>query len=303
MFIEHSPCEDPALNLALEEYCFLHLEPSEDMVLTYVNQPSVIIGRHQNAFDQVNLGVARQKGIPVIRRRSGGGAVYHDCGNLNFAFIGRYDRTLFVNYQRILTPVIDALGRMGITASFSAPNRILVEGKKISGNSQYSNMKRMVSHGTLLYETDVGTLQSVLEPNLDVVYSKGVRSEPWPVVNLSRHMESATSFVDFRRHFTRYLAGGWGGKTPLQLSSEAWEKINDLARQKYRRWEWNYGRSPEFSAAFPWENGKVVIDVAKGIVRAVGGDDSGLSPAEITDLRDRWVGRRLTDIPVVTRAI
>jgi len=298
IFIEHSPCEDPAVNLALEEYCFLHLDPSEEIVLTYVNRPSVIIGRHQNAFDQVNLGLARQKGIPVIRRRSGGGAVYHDCGNLNFSFIGRYDRSLFLNYQRMLRPIIDALGLLGITATFSAPNQILVGSRKISGNSQYSNMKRMVSHGTLLYETDLETLQSVLAPDLDVVYSRGVRSEPRPVVNLSQYMASATRFADFRRDFTRCMADGFGGKTIFRLAPEAWEKIHDLADQKYRRWEWNYGRSPEFTVACRRENNKVLIDVSKGIVRELRDDVNRPPPAEIDDLRDRWVGRRFTDIRI-----
>lgn len=215
IFIEHSPCDDPAVNFALEEHCFKHLDPSREVVLTYVNRPSVIIGRHQNAFDQVNLGVARQKNIPVIRRRSGGGAVYHDCGNLNFAFIGRYDRSLFLNYQRILLPVIHALGDLGIAATFSAPNQIVVGNKKVSGNSQYSNMKRMVSHGTLLVGTDLETLQSVLTPDLEVVYSRGVRSEPRPVGNLSERLPSANTFIDFRCRFTRRLADSFGGKHPF----------------------------------------------------------------------------------------
>jgi len=298
IFVEHSPCEDPAINFAIEEHCFKHLNPSREVVLTYVNRPSVIIGRHQNAFDQVNLGVVRKEGIPVIRRRSGGGAVYHDCGNLNFAFIGRYDHSLFLNYQRILLPVIHALGDLGISATFSAPNQILVGNKKVSGNSQYSNMKRMVSHGTLLYGTDLETLQTVLTPDLEVVYSRGVRSEPRPVGNLSEYLDSETTFADFRGRFTRRLAHIYGEKTPLQLAPSDWEDIHDLARRKYRSWEWNYGRSPEFTAVCLWENSRVFIDVAKGIVQTVRGVDDGLSPGVLSELRERLVGRRFSDVQI-----
>jgi len=296
IFIEHSPCEDPAINLALEEHCFTHLDPTREILLTYVNRPSVVIGRHQNAFDQVNLRVAREKGIPVIRRRSGGGAVYHDCGNLNFSFIGRFDRSLFLNYRRMLSPVIHALSDLGIPATFSAPNQIVVENYKVSGNSQYSNMKRMVSHGTLLYETDLDTLETVLTPELEIVHSRGIRSEPRPVVNLSGYFGSAPTFVQFRQQFTHRLADGFGGKTPLRLAPSDWEEIHDLARRKYQRWEWNYGRSPEFTSVFPWNNSRVHIDVAKGVVRLVRDADDTLSSTALSRIREDVIGRRFSDV-------
>jgi len=300
IFIEHSPCEDPAVNLALEEHCFKHLDPNREVLLTYVNRPSVVIGRHQNAFDQVNLRVARRKGIPVIRRRSGGGAVYHDCGNLNFSFIGRYQQSRFLNYQSVLTPVLQALSDMGIPAHFAAPNQIVVEDKKVSGNSQYSDMKRMVSHGTLLYQTDLETLQTVLTPDLEVVYSRGVASEPRPVGNLSEHFEPGNRFTHFRGQFIRRLAHAFGGKTTLRLAPSDWAEIHALAQKKYRSWDWNYGRSPEFTVVCPVKNGKVHIHVAKGIVQSLRDDDSQLSPALIADLRDQWIGCRFTEVRIET---
>ena len=156
---------DTAFNLALEEYCFRHLHPKADVFLLYANAPSVVIGRHQNPIEELDLEYAQQKGMQVIRRISGGGAVYHDHGNINYSLITSFQQDSLANIPRYLEPVVNALARLGIGAHIDSHNNICIDSQKISGTSQYSDTRRLLVHGTLLFDTDLWVLKRVLMPN------------------------------------------------------------------------------------------------------------------------------------------
>lgn len=159
IFVENEPNNDPRVNLAIEEYLIKNIALKDEILLFYINQPSIIIGRNQITVQEINVDFVEENNIIVVRRLSGGGAVYHDYGNLNFSFIAPNSPDNFHNFRKFTQPVVDVLNQMGVPAELSGRNDILVEGKKISGNAQYVAGPRMVSHGTLLWDTDLSQVE------------------------------------------------------------------------------------------------------------------------------------------------
>lgn len=167
-FVDNEKVTDPRVNLAIEEHLLRTFDTEEDILLFYINQPSIIIGRNQNTIEEINQEYVEKNGIIVVRRLSGGGAVYHDLGNLNFSFITQNQAENIHNFRKFTAPVIEVLRKMGVPAELSGRNDIVVDGRKISGNAQYIAGRRMVSHGTLLLNSD---LEQVVEA-LNVKASK-----------------------------------------------------------------------------------------------------------------------------------
>lgn len=244
-FIDNSGITDPRLNLALEEYCLRNLDPQHDYLLLYINDPAVIIGRSQNAFQELDHEFVRQKGIQVVRRISGGGAVYHDHGNLNFCFITKYEKANLLNFRKSAAPVIRALRGLGIPAELTERNDIVAFGKKISGNAQYSTQKAMFSHGTLLFDAEMENLERALNVKGKQIESKGVQSVRSSVVNISEHLEGSIDMATFKRCLLDSVLEPYGGMRERKLTDKEWENIHRLSEEKYQRWHWNYGISPE----------------------------------------------------------
>ncbi len=186
--IQHTDVSDPAINLALEEHCLRNLDPGSEYLLFYINRPSIIIGRHQNPFQEFNQELARQKGIVAVRRISGGGAVYHDPGNLNFSFITDFTEQKLDYFKTLIQPILNTLQHLGVAAQLTEKNNILVDGNKVSGNSQHTNMRRMLSHGTLLFDSELEILQHVLNSDLAISQSRAVSSIKSKVTNISNHL-------------------------------------------------------------------------------------------------------------------
>lgn len=262
LFLTHG-INDPYFNLAAEEYLLKHRE--EYFISLWINSPAVIIGVNQNAFQEVNLDYVCSHGIKVVRRMTGGGAVYHDLNNLCYTVIAPYDENSD-NYKKFTAPVIDYLNSLGVKAEFSGRNDITVDGKKISGNAQTVFGKRIMHHGTLLFDTDTDALDCALKPNRLKTESKGIKSARARVANIR----------DYRPDFTvsRFKDGlaGFFKKTcdEYSLTENDIREINKLVKQKYSLYEWNMGRSPKgknlfeykfpfgvFSLSFDTEGGKV----------------------------------------------
>lgn len=163
LFIDNNGITDPQINLAIEEYALNHLDINETYLLFYINQPSIIIGRNQNTIEEINTEYVDKNNIIVVRRLSGGGAVYHDLGNLNFSFITKDDGESFHNFLKFTEPVIEALQKLGVNAELSGRNDIQVGGRKISGNAQFSTKGRMFSHGTLMLDSEIENVVSALK--------------------------------------------------------------------------------------------------------------------------------------------
>src|SRR5690606_1555053 len=171
IFIDNEGINDPRINLALEEFALRNFNPDNDYLLFYINEPSIIIGRNQNTLEEINFDYVEEKGLHVVRRVSGGGAVYHDFGNLNFSFINNHDVKSLNNFKKFTAPVIKVLKSLGLDAELKGRNDIQVDEKKISGTAQFSTGKRMISHGTLLLDTDLGEVVNALNVKMSKIQS------------------------------------------------------------------------------------------------------------------------------------
>lgn len=239
---------DPTINLALEEYCVRNLNVENEMyLLFYINQPSIIIGKHQNTIEEINKEYVDAKGIKVVRRISGGGAVYHDFGNLNFSFITKYSPEFFHNFEKFTKPVVETLREMGVNAELGGRNDITVDGRKISGNAQFTNLKSMFSHGTLLLNSHIEDVVQALNVKLDKIESKGIKSVRSRVANISEFLKEELSVEEFREKIIKNVFKEYETVPTYELSDAEWETVNKLSESKYKTWEWNFGRSPEFN--------------------------------------------------------
>lgn len=257
LIIDNQNHTDPAINLALEEHCYRNLNARHDYLLLYINRPSIIIGNHQSPFQEINMALAARQQIRTIRRISGGGAVYHDNGNLNFSFITEFGPEKLDYFKRLLQPILDTLNRLGVPAQLSGKNNLVVDNKKISGNSQHANMRRMLSHGTLLFDADLETLRQVLRSNLDIVRSRAIASIPARVTNIADHLPRPLEMKAFIAELMAGLSERFGSIDIYQLAENQWNAVYRLADVKYRSWEWNIGRTPEFTVTH-----RVKIDTA-----------------------------------------
>lgn len=239
---------DPAVNLALEEYCVRNLDVENEMyLLFYINKPSVIIGKHQNTIEEINKQFVDKNGIQVVRRISGGGAVYHDFGNMNFSFITKYSPEFFHNFEKFTKPLVETLREMGVEAELGGRNDIVVGGRKISGNAQFTNLKSMFSHGTLLFNSNLDDVVQALNVKMDKIESKGIKSVRSRVANISELLSESITIHDFKERITNSIFKEYESLPLYILTDSEWEKVHKLSEQKYRTWEWNFGRSPEFN--------------------------------------------------------
>jgi lipoate---protein ligase len=240
-------CKDPHFNLALEEYVLNYLDPKEDYVILWQNEPSVIIGRNQNTIEEINAKYIKDHNINVVRRLSGGGAVYHDLGNLNFTFIVSSSKDSVSNFKKFTEPVINALGRLGINSEFSGRNDITIDGKKFSGNAQYYSKNRLLHHGTILFNSDLTVVQQALNVKIDKLQSKGIKSVRSRVTNIYPYLEKEVCIEEFKDTLLKFLMNDEGYKeNEYILTENDLSKIKELMETRYLKWQWNYGESPAF---------------------------------------------------------
>lgn len=239
---------DPHYNLALEEYALKYLNIDEDILILWQNEPSVIIGRNQNTLEEINTKYIKENNVNVVRRLSGGGAVYHDLGNLNFTFITKNDKTNVNNYKKFTKPVIDALDKLGVKAEFHGRNDIVVDGKKISGNAQYFYKDKMLHHGTILFNSTLEDIVEVLKVNNDKIKSKGIKSIRSRVTNIYPYLEEKVSVDEFKDILLKFILNTDDlSEKEYKLNDNELTEIKNLMEQRYKKWEWNFGESPEFN--------------------------------------------------------
>lgn len=255
---------DPYFNQAFEEYVLEHFTPEEDILLLWINEPCVVCGRYQNLFQEVNLCEAAKRNIPVIRRNTGGGTVYHDRGNLNYTMIRSRSSDAPLDYDAFLHPVIEALNRMGVPAHKRNVCDIAIENRKISGSAQSVKSDRVLHHGTLLFDANLSDLKALLCPMPGKMESKAVKSVPSPVTNIKEHLggEQYKDINEFEKAFQETLLGQNG--LTSTLSEESCRQIEQLSQEKYRTWEWNFGKGPKFT--FYPEHTDLCLCVERGIV-------------------------------------
>ncbi len=287
-FIDNKGITDPQINLAIEEYVLRTMDIDEDsFLLFYINEPSIIIGKNQNTIEEIDTDFVEENGIKIVRRLSGGGAVYHDLGNLNYSFITKDDGESFRNFKKFTEPVVDALAKMGVKAELIGRNDLLVEGRKISGNAQFATQGRMFSHGTLMFDTEIDTVVSALKVRKDKIESKGIKSIRSRVANISEFLEEPMTIEQFRQEILNSIFGGEENIKFRELTEEDWENIHELSKKRYANWDWNYGKSPKFnmqhSHRFPVGSIDVRLQVDKGIIKdvVIFGDFFGVGEVEV----------------------
>ena len=226
-FIDNKGITDPQINLAIEEYVLKNMDIDKDsFLLFYINEPSIIIGKNQNTVEEIDTDYVDANGIHVVRRLSGGGAVYHDLGNLNYSFITKDDGESFRNFKKFTEPVVQALAEMGVKAELLGRNDILVEGRKISGNAQFSTNGRMFSHGTLMFDTEIERVVSALKVRKDKIESKGIKSIRSRVANISEFLKEPMTIEQFRMEILKSIFGGEEKIQYLELTEEDWDKYS-----------------------------------------------------------------------------
>ena len=286
-FIDNKGITDPRINLAIEEYILKSMDiEKDDFLLFYINQPSIIIGKNQNTVEEINTDYVEENGILVVRRLSGGGAVYHDLNNLNFSFLTKDDGNSFSNYKKFTQPVVDALAKLGVQSELSGRNDILAEGKKVSGNAQYSTRGRMFSHGTLMFNLDIDAVVNSLKVKQDKIESKGIKSVRSRVTNIIDLLPEKITVEQFRMEILKSIFGGEENIQYYELTDEDWEKIHEISKTRYQLWEWNYGKSPRFNIQktqrFPSGGLDIRLEVNKGIIEeaTIFGDFFGIGDVE-----------------------
>ncbi|MEO8210694.1 MAG: lipoate--protein ligase [bacterium] len=294
LLIDNKNYNDPAINLALEEYCVRNLDMTNSYLLFYINEPSVIIGKHQNTIEEINSEYIDKNKIHVIRRVSGGGAVYHDMGNLNFSFMTRHSQQNIHNFKLFTEPVIKVLNELGVNARLNGRNDITVGERKISGNAQFTDTKSMFSHGTLLFDSNLENVVKALNVKTDKIESKGIKSVRSRVGNIKEFMTAKISIDEFKKKLINSIFNANDNLSLFQLSDQQWKEVNKLSDAKYKTWNWNYGRSPEFNLRkakrFDFGQIDIRIQVKDGIINDIKFYGDFLGHGDISEIENTLKG-------------
>jgi lipoate-protein ligase A len=264
----HQTSTDPYFNLAAEEYFLKNFQ--EDFFLLWRSQPTVVVGKHQNALAEINHEFVRKNQIPLARRLSGGGTVFHDLGNLNFTFIRNVEKIQEVNFKVFTSPIVEALKTLGIAAYTTGRNDLLIDGKKISGNAEHVHKNRVLHHGTLLYNSQLGALKGALKVDLSKFEDKAVQSNRSEVTNIADYLPQPIKVEDFGNQLFSEISKQLTDSqlyTPTEADMQAIQKLSD---EKYQTWDWIFGYSPRyrFKNQFSSSKGEITISllVEKGLL-------------------------------------
>jgi len=267
-----SSSHQPAFNLATEEYLLKNYE--EDFFFLYSNCPALIVGKHQNTLAEINLEKTEEENIPVVRRLSGGGTVFHDEGNLNYCFIKKGEKGKLVDFQKYSQPIIDTLQKLSVDAKFEGKSDLTIDGKKFSGNASHVFKSKIMQHGTMLFSSDLKRLNQLLKVNPLKFKDRGIRSIRSHVTNISDYLSSPLSLDAFSKLIIEELRSNFPDAKAFELNNSDKEKIEVLMTEKYNNWEWNYGYSPNYSfeklSNFPGGNIlEVKLKIEKGLIQKV----------------------------------
>lgn len=291
---------NPEINLAIEYYLLNEKHFDEPIVFFYINDDSIIVGKNQNTYEEVNTNYVEENNVKVVRRFSGGGAVYHDLGVLNFCFITKDDGKSFRNFKRFTQPIIDALHDMGVKgAELKGRNDLMINDQKFSGNAMYTSHGRMTAHGTLMLDSQIDAVVGALRPKKHKLESKGIKSVRSRVTNIKPFLDEQYQNVNtkqFREMILLHLfeVNRLEDVKEYVLTDEDWEEIDKFAEKYTANWQWNYGESPKFdlerSERLSVGTVEVKLNVDRGKISDIKifGDFFGMG--EISDVEDQLRG-------------
>ena len=257
-------------NLAMEEY-FLK-NTNEDIFLLWQNENSIIVGKNQNTLSEINYDYVKENNIKVVRRLSGGGAVFHDLGNINFTFISCNDNS-FSDFKKFTMPIVEALKELNVHAEFSGRNDLLIDGQKFSGTAQYNYKNKVMHHGTLLFSSEINDLSNALKVKPSKFQGKSVKSVKSRVTNISSHLDKKMTVLEFKDYLMDFINKRDENSHFYELNDKDVESINKLVEEKYSTWEWNFGYSPKYSLnnelKYPGGNVEFSLDVHDGLIKDI----------------------------------
>ena len=271
MLCIHHHSTDPYFNIATDEYIFKHLK--EDCFMLWRNDNAIIVGKHQNTLAEINIDYVKEHDIKVVRRLSGGGAVYHDLGNLNYSFTKTGENSEMVDFKKYTLPMIEVLQSLGVDAKFEGRNDLTIDGKKFSGNAEHVFKNKVLHHGTLLFTSEMKNVSGALKINPLKYSDKAVKSVPKRVTNISEHLKVPITLEEFTQKIMDHIISTHTDCVLYEFSESDLEAIKKIRDEKYATWEWNYGYSPDynFKKGVRTEGGtlEMNLDVEKGIIQKV----------------------------------
>lgn len=289
---------DPTYNLAMEEYFFRKPPASGNYFLLWQNDNAVIIGKYQNTVEEINAAFVKEHDIRVVRRITGGGAVYHDLGNLNYSLIGDCGNQKELDLRVLSQPVVETLRALGVAAEFNGRNDIVIEGKKFSGGAQVMQNGRLLHHGTLLFDSDLDMIQSALQVKESKIISKSVKSVRSRVTNIAEHLPEAMTLKEFWAALRNNIFAG-GELIPYQLTKEDQEAIDRLRLEKYATWDWNYGFSPAYDLKreekFPCGLVTIYMQVRQGCITGIKIYGDFFGTKDISELEEALTGLKIEE--------
>lgn len=303
-FVDNQNHLDPSVNIALETYLLKEKVLDEPILLFYINEPSIIIGRNQNTIEEINQAYVDENNIHVVRRMSGGGAVYHDLGNFSFCFITEDDGNSFRDFAKFTEPVIAFLHKAGVKdAALKGRNDLTIGDQKFSGNAMYATNGRMTAHGTILFDSDLDAVSSALKPRKDKIESKGIKSVRSRVTNIKPFVDEAYKNMtteQFRDALLLHIfeVENREDVKEYHLTEEDWKRVYEIREEYFGNWDWNYGKSPKYEIEirrrFPIGTIDFLFNIrgAKIAEAKIYGDFFGLG--EIADVEAALVGTKYT---------
>lgn len=237
----------PQFNLATEEY--LLKQANDDIFMLWRNAPAIIVGKHQNTLAEINQEYVKKNDIHVVRRLTGGGAVFHDLGNINFTFIMNADEphSNLIDFRRYTLPILEVLQKLGINARFEGRNDLTIEGKKFSGNAEHVYKNRVLHHGTLLFSSKLPDLSAALHVDPSKFQDKAVKSVRSRVTNISEHLKEPLTVIEFKNMIMKHIMEMYPDAVSYTLNEDDLEEINKLVKERYSTWDWNFGQSPQYN--------------------------------------------------------
>lgn len=297
IYIE-SDSTNPYYNLALEEYVFDRLGQDHECFMLWQNRNTIVVGKFQNTPEEVNQDFVDAKGIRVVRRLSGGGAVYHDEGNLNFTFIVKKENNPDFNFNLFVIPVIRALEQLGVHAEFNGRNDLTIDGRKFSGNSQYVRKGLILHHGCIMLDSDLDKVKDALRVKPAKFESKSRKSVRSRVTTINEHAPRRITMAEFREALKQQVFAR-NEMEPYALTGADRDAVIKLQKDKYETWEWNYGFSPSYSIRRDrkFESGLVTasMEVEHGAIQKIRIYGDFFGSRDIAALEQALTGCRLDE--------